>query len=324
MEKRSVIIFMNRICRIGGAETWLYNLTNVLSKYFDVMVLYDNADQGQVSRLKVPAKKREGVYEYRCDILLNMFEGRPINVKARHIVQTVHSNYSEMPWYKYNDWDRTDSYIFASEASKNAFPIPLRKPYKVIQNPIYIPDMPPKGARTSDILHIMSATRLAEEKGGFRMILFCKMLESAGIKFDYKVYTSWSEDRIREKFGEVPKQMIIMPPKLDLTQEMYESDYVAQFSDCEAFCYTIHESLAVHTPVLVTNWKGVDRSVRNGLNGYIFNMDMTGVNLKQLLTRPNIFGVMNSSNRDWIRHLKEIPLGEIKDGRHAFNLFLDK
>lgn len=47
-----------------------------------------------------------------------------------------------------------------------------------------------------------------------------------------------------------------MSPRLDILDEIANSDYVVQFSDTESYCYTVHEALAVKTPIIINEWTG--------------------------------------------------------------------
>lgn len=321
MERRSIIIYMQLIYRIGGAETWLYNLTNVLKDFFDVTVLYDSADEEQLARLPVKHEQYNNTNIYRCDILLNLFTGRPYRVRAKRYIQVIHSNYAEMPWYRFDPWNMTDTYIFVSEAARDGFNYSLGGADSVVlTNPLASVTIPPKAPRRDDTLKIMAATRFSEEKGGKRMILMMEQLKLSGIKCRLDVWTTWKKERFENQSGTIANLPIFFhEPKLNLQDEMVNSDYVCQLSDCEAFCYTIYESLSLHTPVLVTDWKGVRNAVRHSLNGYIYDMGLSNFDPKQLLQKPNQFGVLPNSNREWVRYLKEVEL--IHDNTKDFNYY---
>lgn len=325
MKKRKIILYLELIYKLGGIETWLYNLTSILKDDFDFLVLWGAADPDQLARLQVPHEQYDPAKKYECDILLNMINGRPTSVRARHVVQMVHANYSELlATYRYVHWNMTDSYIFVSKAAERCFTGPIiGYESAVLTNPVYVPEGIRKTkTRSPKKLKIMAATRLTAEKGGGRLVQLVRQIHEAGIPVEMHIWTNWDFLRFNRTYDmkELRPYFYFHEPTLNLYPEMAKFDYVAQLSDCESFCYTIHESLAVHTPVLVTDWKGVRDYVRNGLNGFIYDMDMNGPNPKALLNRPNVFGVADNENSEnWKKYLQRLPLlHEIKPDRHWY------
>lgn len=306
MDKRKIIIFDPWIYDIGGSETWLYNLTTILAPYFDVLVLYEKAAPAQLERLKVPHEQYGNHYEYQCDILLNLFNGKPYKVKAGRYLQVIHQNLDEMGKRRFIPWEKIDGYIFVSEEAKKHFPAPLiGKEAVILENPIARAVIP--ASHKGKNLRFMAATRLTREKGGVRIAQFIKQLHEAGEDFTFEIWTTAKKYDFVTTYsmGEEANHLIFHPPQLDLRQEMVDSDYVCQFSDCESFCYTIYEALNLRVPVLVTDWDGVRKAVRNGLNGYVLDMDMSNVDIRKIKNPPHTFGVIPNSSRQWVKYLNE-------------------
>lgn len=321
MDKRKIIIFVPWIYDIGGSETWLYNLTTILAPHFEILVLYDKAASAQLKRLKVPHELYGNHSVYECDILLNLFGGRPYRVKACRYLQVIHQNLDEMGTTRYIPWEKIDGYIFVSEEAKRHFPGTLiGKDSVVLENPVAYPIIPE--SHKPKKLRFMAATRLTREKGGARIAKFIKLLYSERVDFTFEVWTTASRRKFIEDndMGSEAGCLIFHPPQLDLRQEMSNSHYVCQFSDCESFCYTIYEALSLHVPVLVTNWDGVKKAVRNGLNGYIFDMELSNVDISKIKKIPHTFGFLPNSSGRWIRYLRDMDLRN--DKRNPYNYFL--
>ena len=321
--KRKIILYTPLIYQIGGAETWIYNLTTALKNDFDFLVLYGSADRKQLDRLKVPSEKNKINQMYKCDILLNFFLGRPYNVDAAYTIQTIHSNYAEMPYYTFYPWHRTDEYVFSSQAAKDGFNCPLTKKWDIIENPVCQPAVTKKPRQNDGRLHLVAATRLTEEKGGMRLAMLCDKLKQKKIDFVLDVYTTTTPENYTKKIDRpLPQGMVFHQPKIDLGDVIAGADYLVQLSDCEAFCYSMHEALAIGTPVIVTDWRGVRNTVSDGINGFIVDFELSNLpSKKQLMEPPTEFQYQyNDSVSCWREKLNNINLSQLPKKSH----FLDK
>ncbi len=305
---KKIIIYTPAIYMIGGAETWLYNLTTALKDDFDFLVLYGAADKKQLDRLKVPSEKMSTTKMYECDVLINLFMGRPYTVRALRNIQVIHSNYAEMPYYKFYPWGRADEYVFVSEAAKNSFTSPINKPWTIIKNPVCRPTVEKKPRKKNDPIKLVSATRLTREKGGQRMFELCKQLNKIGVDFQYDIYTTVTPEEYSEKIeAKTPREMVFHTPRIEMSKIFSEADYLVQLSDCEAFCYSMHEALSIGTPVIVTDWKGVRDVVEDGVNGYIVDFDISNLpNKKKILSPPTNFEYeYNNAIDEWREKLAD-------------------
>ena len=64
--------------------------------------------------------------------------------------------------------------------------------------------------------------------------------------------------------------------KLDITEEIEKADYLVQLSECEAYCYSVVESLILGTPVITTDlpvFKELGLNDSNSIK-YSDNMDV--------------------------------------------------
>lgn len=304
---------MQQICQIGGAETWLYHLTTILKDHFSVQVIYEKADLEQLKRLPVQSISYFSRSSFDCDILINLFNGRPNKVRAKYVIQAIHSNYGELPWIKFEPYNRVNGYIFVSDAAKKYFTCDYNEQKSVVlTNPLCKQEIPEKTTH-NDKLMLLAATRLTQEKGGERMIRMCKSLRKANIEYQLDIYTTWDRARFERETGLRVGGLNIFfhKPKLDLRQEMVNSDYVVQLSDSESFCYTVHEAASLKVPVLVTDWSGVRNIVIDGENGYIVDLDMKNFRPSQLLTTPPCRNEYDySSNDQWVDYLNNLEISD--------------
>jgi glycosyltransferase involved in cell wall biosynthesis len=121
------------------------------------------------------------------------------------------------------------------------------------------------------------------------------MLIEKNIPFIWLVFTN--NDKIKSTI----KGIIFMSPELKITDYIADSDYLVQFSKTEADCLSVKESLCVGTPVLVTNFDAaIENGVVDGKTGYIFNMDMTNIDVNKIYNNiPKFEYKVNNSEKEW-------------------------
>lgn len=88
------------------------------------------------------------------------------------------------------------------------------------------------------VLNLISATRLTEEKGRDRMIKLGNILNNAEIPYLWTIFTNDSRKIQNDN-------IVYMPPRLDIIDYIANADFLVQLSDCEAYCYSVVESLTV-------------------------------------------------------------------------------
>ena len=145
---------------------------------------------------------------------------------------------------------------------------------ELIYNPCYFEK--PKVEKYNDgKLHLISSTRLSKEKGIDRMVKLASMLDKQGINYIWEVYTN----RKRKAIG---NNVIYKDSKLDILEDIAKAHYLVQLSDCEAFCYSVVESLSVGTKVICTDLPVFKELGVNNSNAIICDLDMKNVDVKQL------------------------------------------
>lgn len=275
-KQKSIIIYLDYVYEIGGIESWLYYLCKNLYSYYNITFLFDVGSMKQLKRLNkyVNVEHRNRDKTYICNILLiaSNWSGSPKNIKYDKCISTVHSD------YKYFNEQLKANLSVVKEAdevvcvSKNA--ADSIKELFGIDGRI-IPNILGKKEKTNKILHLVSFTRLSEEKGYSRICTLVKILKENNIKFDWKIFSD-IEGKNLEKINY--PEVIFMKPTLNIYDYIVDADYVVQLSDTEAFCYTIHEALQYGTPVIVTDIEAFKDVVIDEYNGYKIKLDMSNVN----------------------------------------------
>ena len=255
-----VVLYYNWVQEIGGVETFFYNFCSVMTKYYDIAILYDRCDMRQIQRLRhlVPCY-HNGDYKISCDTLIinGIFDKIPQKVDAKRKIRLVHTCRIEK--YKIlnvpKDCDET---IFVSNASRESFD----EEGTVISNM-------PGDIKTKKALILISATRLTNEKGYDRMLKLADKFKKNNVPFIWFVFTAHNDKTFPEGF-------VKLPPTLDIKPYIAKADYLVQLSDVEAFCYSIQEALQLKVPVLSTPIKALPEvGFKTGENGYIvpFNIE---------------------------------------------------
>lgn len=283
----SLIIYYHYIYKIGGIESWIYNMCQHLNAYYNLTVLYDHGDIKQLKRLDKITRviQRDINKTYECDVILyaSHLNAYPDNIIANKKISVVHSDYT---YYKdlidnYIIGDRADQIVCVSDRAALSLKEVCNK------ESIVIPNILNNKNKTNKILHLVSFTRLSKEKGYDRMCILINMLKKKNVKFDWKIFSDIDNFNI-EKI-QCP-EVIFMKPTLDTYDYIVDADYLVQLSDTEAFCYSVHEALQYGTPVLVTDIDVFKNVVKNGYNGYKFDLNMSNVDIYTLINNiPNNF-----------------------------------
>lgn len=272
--RTQVVIWTAVTQQIGGIETWIYQFCKHMSKYYDIMVMYDTIDANQLARLQdyVECVRRYSVRRIICDtcIINRITDKVPENVIAKQTIQMVHACKMQPQWEIPQDHD----YIVAvSHAAADSFG---EKKAQIIYNFL---DKPTE----KKCLILISATRLhpvsAVEKGYSRMLKLADMLNEEGIPFLWLIFTDSKPDKVREN-------MIILPPILDIAPYLSKADYYVSLSDAEGYGYSIAESLNNSTAVITTPINVLpELGFKDGFNGYEIPFDMK-FDVKKLLNIP--------------------------------------
>ena len=309
-----IIIFHSNIIRIGGVETFTYNMCKQLSKQgYDVLLLYKIVHPDQLTRLKkvcnVELYNSSKTYECDVCILASSWGGYPDTVTSvkNEYWQVVHANYRDVKQrYKwdYLPWYKTTRHISVSKTVAKIFKQMYGFNSKVIYN--ILDDIQPKK------LTLISAMRYSPEKGCNRMVKLAELLKENNIPFKWTVYTA------REQYPNAPymdmPEIIYKEPTYDIFDDIRDADYGVQLSDTEGYSYFVNECLQYGTPMLCTNYDSVHECVKDGINGYILPMDMSNIDIHTIVNKiPKGFEwVPKSTIGDWVELLSTVETKKIK------------
>lgn len=264
------VFYFKSIGSVGGCESFFYYLSKI---YKDLTIYYREGNPEQIKRLAKNVEVRkynEEIIEcnnFFCCYYPDIIE----NVKANHYYHIIHCDYKNV-WFPPIINPKFEKYIAVSKVAGDSFKELTGLDYELIYNPIKI-DIPKVEKNNDGKLHLISATRLTREKGLKRMQQLATLLEKNNIDYEWIVYTN----RIRESIG---KNVIYKEPKLDILPEIAKADALIQLSSCEAFCYSLVESLMLGTKVVCTNLPVLKEiGVKHGVNGVICDFDMKNVDL---------------------------------------------
>ena len=261
--RTQVVLWTSFAQAIGGIETFTYYFAKSMSKYYDIIVLYDTMDPAQISRVSkyVECRKNDPKRHIECDYLIinRILDPIPDNVHAKTTIQMVHGariTYADVPQ------DR-DMIVCVSEYVKKTWTDKTVDAH-VINNIVNM-DKP----KSTPIL-LVTASRLdAADKGLKRMLQLAELMEKQNVSYIWLCFSN-------KGINNAPKNMIFMEPTLDILPWIQKADYLVQLSDEEAFCYSLVEALDVGTAVIVTPLDILDEiGVIDGENGYVVPYTIT-------------------------------------------------
>lgn len=261
------VFYFYRIMPIGGIETFYYQLAKRFYDH-DITIVYRDGDPAQIRRLKRyvrVVKFKEGDI-IRCDKVFFNFNLDIIDsVQANEYNILLHGVYNKLGLAP-PQHPKVKNYYGVSQAVCDSFHAMTGKTAKLLYNPLHV-DKPER------VLHLVSATRLTPEKGRSRMEKLAAALDSAGIPFQWLVFTNKAERPIDNK------SIYYMEPRLDITNYIADADYLVQLSNTEGYCYAVAEALTLGTPVIVTDLP-VFREME--IQGFRLSLNMSNIPTKEI------------------------------------------
>lgn len=287
------VFYFKTISAIGGCESWFYYLSKL---YKNIVIYYRVGNPNQIRRL---AKNVE-VHRYQdgeiieCDRFFCCYAPDIIdNVKAKDYFHVIHCDYKKVSFSPILH-PKFNHYIAVSKLAGESFKEITGIDYELIYNPVAI-DIPKVEKYNDGKLHLISATRLTREKGLARMQKLGTMLDASGIDYVWDIYTNKQRQFVGNKVN-------YKDPKMDIIEEIAKADYLVQLSDCEAFCYSIVESLMVGTPVIATDLPVLKELNVNEKNAFICDFNMSNVNVLEIAKKP-LKVAYKPPKSDWDKYL---------------------
>lgn len=271
------VFYFKTISYIGGCESWFWYLSKL---YKNMVIYYREGHPEQIKRLaqNVEVRKYQENEIINCDNFFCCYNPDIINnVNAKMYAHIIHCDYKQVSFHPIMN-PKFNKYIAVSKLAGDSFKELTGVDYELLYNPVAI-EIPKVEKYNDGKLHLISATRLTKEKGLNRMQKLAKLLEINNIPYEWVVYTN----KHRQAIG---NNVMYKDPKLDIIEEIAKADYLVQLSDCEAFCYSVIESLMVNTPVICTDLPVLkELGVKHGLNGVVCDFSMNNVDLSMILEK---------------------------------------
>lgn len=280
------IVFVNKTLLMGGIEKSLEFLVKDLRKYFDIEIIYltnENLDEMIVNKLKKYVKV-SCIDEYEnieCDICIwctLYFEYEHVKkiIKAKKSYAWVHS----MPRAFENcllDNEEfvkdIDKFICVSNSVKDI--LNVNKPSIVIHNFIddeinVLSNIENPYKSYPDKLKLVTVSRISRGKGFERIKIMTDEFEKMKIDYIWLVVGNGRsmECEIKSWFQN-NSNIVFVGKKANPYPYIKNADFLIQLSDDESWGIVISEALALHTPVVVTDFPSSKEQVQDGFNGII-------------------------------------------------------
>lgn len=293
-----VIVYQKLLYRIGGIETWDYNLAKKFEDR-DITFVFTSADRTQFENLSQYANvlmddgKKLTPRHYDCDVFINAnYDGsRDLldRVTAKKIYQTIHSDFAALKrvngWTNFTlDIDKRTSRIFsASETAQKGLKEGFGYDSTVLRNILAPLD-------SERPMVFISLTRASEEKGIGRCIEMAKRFRKEGKKFIWLLCSTleagdYDSNRQRIQAIRSIPEFIIVEPQLYSRELLWFADYLVQLSDTEAYCYSIREAMQRGVPVITTPFNEAVKIVKPGENGWIVDFDLHDLNVDSIFNK---------------------------------------
>ena len=298
MIEHANIFYMPNFNIIGGTEQFIYEIAK---KYhnIDIAVIYVNGDEKQIERLKklIPVYKYEN-QKIKCKKVFFNYATN-LEVEADNYYQIIHAMYKTNRIRPIKD-ERINHYLAVSEIAKKEYEELTGKELEVVRNPLTFT----KEDKQKPIL-LISATRLTPEKGKERMIALTKLLDNAGIKWLWLIFTNDTSVINHPNIA-------YMKPRLDIRPYLQLATYGVQLSDCEGDCYFTRECEALGIPLLVTPIPSFkEQQLEDGKNCYYIPFDMD-IDINKIRNIPKYEGYIREDKWDKILYKKKATYKEDK------------
>lgn len=269
------VIYFPSFNIVGGVETYCYEMAVKFGKDYDITVLYQNGDPQQMMKIAKVCRTIQvtNADKVECDVFIFGWGWEFMeNVTAKRYIQTFHADYINRHLNPCPSPKVTDRFGVSENTTRG-----IREHYDWAKDIVtmYNPYTPKKPRK---VLHLVSATRLSEEKGYERIGKLCEALDKEGVPFIWNIFTD------QPRVSPHPK-VAIMPADVEgVLDYIADATYLVQLSSTEGYSYTIVEALSVGTPCIVTDFAVArEQGIENGKTGWILPMDMSEIPVKDIV-----------------------------------------
>lgn len=136
------------------------------------------------------------------------------------------------------------------------------------------------------------------------MLKLAQELKKLNIKFRWTIFIDLN---LYNKKPFDMEEVVYMKPSHDFMDYIAEANYGVQLSDTEGYSYFINECLQYGTPVICTNFPSAYESVKDGINGYILDMNLKNLDIDKIVNNiPKDFTYNEKcTEKDWIKLLNK-------------------
>ena len=272
------IYYFQSILAIGGIETFFYYLAKKYKNY-DLAIIYRYGNNQQLKRLKKYVKciEYKPGMTFECEHAFFNFNTDIIDsITAKEYYLVLHGDYKSMmeagQLTKENlpGNSKITKYVGVSQVVCDAWKEITGEDAELCYNP-FEPD------KVEKEYIFISPTRLSVEKGGKRIIALSNELDKRKIKYTWYIYSNSTLP------GLISPNVKVLPPKLNIQDEIVKADFLIQLSDNEGYCYSVIEALANNIPVIVTPVPVFKELKVNEENSIILNFDCS--NLDEVINK---------------------------------------
>lgn len=306
--QKKIILWQSYFCSIGGVETFCYDWCIQLRDYYDILVLYQDGDYKQISRLKkyVKVEKIDKEKTYEADIAIRnsvWVAPMPENIISteNRYIEIQHANYKFLKdtgklEKQYVPDERITEHLGCGEFVAKMYEEVTGQKIPFIRN-----ILAPK-RKTEKIYRFLSTSRVYDpDKGWNEIIDFCRKLKEAKIKFEFIIFSKLPEDMPRNPDGTpyIPfREIHVYDPQLEIFDYVADADYVVLFTKSEGLPYSPQEALQYGTPCIVSDVGGCTELIQDGINGYIVK-DLNKFNIEKIKKIPKVKDYKGTSVDEW-------------------------
>lgn len=268
--EREIIVYTPNLYKIGGIETWAYNVC----KQYGASLLFDTGYQNQIDKFEengIEVIKNVG-QSIKCYKLICCLWGRFGNIEAEHIYPFIHAIYDTRE--QIGDIPKHDKIFAVSKVAGDRFTELTGVPATVVYNPVNVD-------KKGDPLIFGVFSRLSQEKGKERIIYLLEKLRAYNKPFLMFIFTDLP-------FEYDDNRVVFIKPTLDRIGWMEKMDYIVQLSSTEAGCLTMQEALKIGKPLIITKLPILKEFGVNESNAKILEFDMSNLDIDDLWNIPKV------------------------------------
>lgn len=231
--KHDNIIYISNISKLGGVESFAMYMVREY-KDLDICVVCKTCDVNQMARMLryCPVYVHRGE-QLECKQMVINYDTSILDfLNKGEVTMVIHGDYTQPNYKVYPNFKHPK--ITRIVAVTQTLADRMKEKFGIECECCYNPFVPePKKRRIT----IVSATRLSNIKGGWRMKALAEELDLQQVNYIWYVFSN-DADCIHSP------NVIFLPPRLDVYKWIQEADFLCQLSDTEAMSYSINEARA--------------------------------------------------------------------------------